>query len=59
MSTFYTLTKDNLDQLSEDEIRYLLEKTQMGGRELTFDEFCSIMKGAIRDNNKRNNSFMN
>ena len=58
MSTFYTLARDYGDQLSEDEIRYLLEKTQMGGSELTFDEFYTIMKGAIR-NNKSNSSFMN
>ena len=59
MSTFYTLARDYGDQLSEDEIRYLLEKTQMGGNELTFDEFYTIMKGAIKDNNKANNSYMN
>jgi len=59
MSTFYTLARDYGDQLSEDEIRYLLEKTQMGGNELTFDEFYTIMKGAIKDNNKTNNSYMN
>ena len=58
MSTFYTLARDYGDQLSEDEIRFLLEKTQMGGSELTFDEFYTIMKGAGRDN-KNNNSFMN
>ena len=58
MSTFYTLARDYGDQLSEDEIRYLLERTQMGGTDLTFDEFYTIMKGAVRDN-KSNNSFMN
>lgn len=58
MSTFYTLAKDYGDQLSEEEIRYLLEKTQMGGEDLTFDEFYTIMKGAVKDNNKANNSYM-
>ena len=46
MSTFYTLARDYGDQLTEDEIRKLLEKTQMGGSELTFDEFYTIMKGS-------------
>ena len=46
MSTFYTLARDYGDQLSEDEIRMLLEKTQMGGNELTFDEFYAIMKNS-------------
>ena len=59
MSTFYNLAKDYGDQLSEDEIRYLLEKTQMGGEDLTFDEFYTIMKGAVKDNSKINNSYMN
>ena len=60
MSTFHTLAKEYGDQLSEDEIRYLLEKTQMGGEDLTFDEFYTIMKGAVKDNSKINNSsFMN
>jgi Ca2+-binding EF-hand superfamily protein len=59
MSTFYTLAKDYGDKLSEDEIRYLLEKTQMGGEDLNFDEFYTIMKGAVKDNNKINNSYMN
>jgi len=61
MSTFYTLARDYGDQLSEDEIRYLLEKTQMGGSELNFDEFYTIMKGAVRTNTRKNsnNSYMN
>ena len=59
MSTFYTLARDYGDQLSEDQIRELLEKTQMGGAELNFDEFYTIMKGAIKDNNRNNNSYMN
>ena len=48
MSTFYTLSRDYGDQLSEDEIRYLLEKTQMGGEDLNFDEFYTIMKSSKR-----------
>ena len=59
MSTFYTLAKDYGDQLSEYEIRYLLEKTQRGGDDLTYDEFYTIMKGAVKDNSKINNSYMN
>ena len=50
MSTFYTLARDYGDQLSEEEIRSLLEKTQMGGEELNFDEFYTIMKGSRRNN---------
>ena len=71
MSTFYTLARDYGDQLSEDEIRILLEKTQMGGNELTFDEFYTIMKGSgiksnynssrgpFRNNNNINNNINN
>lgn len=44
MSTFYQLVRDYGDQLSEDELRYLLDKTQMSGEELTFDDFHAIMK---------------
>jgi Ca2+-binding EF-hand superfamily protein len=55
MSTFFTLAKDYGDKFTEDEIRYLLEKTQMGGEELTYDEFYTIMKGAKRSNNNNNN----
>ena len=58
LSTFYTLAKDYGDKFTEDEIRYLLEKTQMGGEELNFDEFYTIMKNAKRsnyDNNSINN----
>ena len=51
MSTFYTLARDYGDQLTEDEIRMLLEKTQMGGSELTFDEFYTIMKGSGNGSN--------
>ena len=44
MTTFYDLARNYGDQLTEDEIRILLEKTQMGGTNLTFDEFYTIMK---------------
>ena len=65
MSTFYTLARDYGDQLSEDEIRYLLEKTQMGGEDLNFDEFYTIMKSSKGsgernyDNNSSNNISLN
>lgn len=59
MSTFYTLARDYGDQLSEDQIRELLEKTQMGGSELNFEEFKTIMQGATNNNNRNNNSYMN
>ena len=55
MSAFYNLARDYGDQLTEDEIRMLLEKTQMGGTNLTFDEFYTIMKGAGKDNLSNNN----
>ena len=54
MSTFYTLAKDYGDKLSEDEIRELLEKTQMGGEELNFDEFYTIMKISKSNNSNSN-----
>ena len=48
MHTFMKLAKDyDEDDLSGDELRYLLEKTQLGGDELTFEEFCTIMKGGM------------
>ena len=54
MSTFFTLAKDYGDKFTEDEIRELLEKTQMGGEELTYDEFSTIMKQARRSSNNNN-----
>ena len=59
MSTFYTLARDYGDQLSEDEIRELLEKTQMGGEELNFDEFYTIMKNSKRSGDRSVNNSMN
>ena len=56
MSTFYDLARKYGDQLTEDEIRMLLEKTQMGGTNLDFDEFYTIMKGAGKDNSMMNMS---
>ena len=64
MHTFMKLAKDyEEDDFSGDELRYLLEKTQLGGDELTFEEFCTIMKGGMSsasvrseepDNDKKN-----
>lgn len=59
MSTFYTLARDYGDQLSEDEIRELLEKTQMGGQELNFDEFYAIMKNWKRSGDRSMNNSIN
>ena len=59
MSTFYTLARDYGDQLSEDEIRELLEKTQMGGEELNFDEFYTIMKNSKRSGDRSMNNSIN
>ena len=59
MSTFYTLARDYGDQLPEDEIRELLEKTQMGGEELNFDEFYTIMKNSKRSGDRSVNNSMN
>ena len=56
MSTFYDLARNYGDKLNENEIRFLLEKTQMGGNNLTFDEFYTIMKGAGKDNSDVNMS---
>lgn len=56
MHTFIKLAKDYGDDegISEDELRYLLEKTQLGGDELTFDEFYTIMKGGGSTSSKSN-----
>ena len=56
MSTFYDLARKYGDKLTEDELRMLLEKTQMGGNDLTFDEFYTIMKGSGKDNSSMNMS---
>ena len=56
MTTFYDLARKYGDQLNEDELRMLLEKTQMGGTDLTFDEFYTIMKGSGKDNSSLNMS---
>ena len=54
MSTFIRLAKDYGDDegISEDELRHLLEKTQLGGDELTFEEFYTIMKGGGNSSSK-------
>ena len=54
MSTFIRLAKDYGDDegISEDELRNLLEKTQLGGDELTFEEFYTIMKGGGNSSSK-------
>ena len=56
MHTFIKLAKDYGDDegISEDELRNLLEKTQLGGDELTFDEFYTIMKGGGSSSSKSN-----
>ncbi len=56
MNTFIKLAKEYGDDegISEDELKYLLEKTQMGGDELTFDEFYTIMKGGGSSSSKSN-----
>ena len=60
LSTFQNLAKDYGNDLEEEEIRHLLEKAQMGGEELNFDEFETIMKGAKNNNNnKKNYNFSN
>ena len=54
--TFIKLAKEYGDEegMSENELRYLLEKTQLGGDELTFDEFYTIMKGGGSSSSKSN-----
>ena len=56
MHTFIKLAKDYGDDegMSEGELKYLLEKTQLGGDELTFDEFYTIMKGGGSTSSKSN-----
>ena len=56
MHTFIKLAKDygEDDGMSENELRYLLEKTQLGGDELTFEEFNTIMKGGGSSSSKSN-----
>ena len=40
--------------MSEEDLRYLLEKTELGGDSLTFDEFYTIMKGGESNSSKSN-----
>jgi len=58
MHTFIKLAKDygDDDGMSEEDLRYLLEKTQLGGDSLTFDEFYTIMKGGESNSSKSNAS---
>ena len=53
MKTFYNLAKEfNIDEggISDKELKYLLEKTQLMGDELTFEEFFTIMKAGQKNN---------
>ena len=58
MNTFIQLARDYGDDegISENDLRNLLEKTQLGGDELTFDEFYTIMKGGASSSSKSNAS---
>ena len=57
LSTFENLAKNYGNDLEDNEIRYLLEKTQMGGEDLNYDEFHTIMKGAKRSNIRKDNNY--
>ena len=57
LSTFDSLAREYGDKLEENEIRDLLAKTEMGGEELTYEEFSTIMKGAKHSN--KNNKIYN
>jgi Ca2+-binding EF-hand superfamily protein len=48
------IAKISEDRISEKELRYLLERTQMGGDEIDFEEFYKILKGNDIDENKEN-----
>ena len=48
------IAKISEDRISEKELRYLLERTQMGGDEIDFEEFYKILKGNDTDENKEN-----
>ena len=55
MKTFYNLSKEfNTDEggISDNELKYLLEKTQLMGDELTFEEFFTIMTAGKNDSDK-------
>ena len=55
MKTFYNLSKEfNIDEggISDNELKYLLEKTQLMGDELTFEEFFTIMTAGKNDSDK-------
>ena len=54
MQTFLNLAKEFNEEeggISEDELKYLLEKTELSNDGLTFDEFFTIMKAGTKNNN--------
>ena len=47
------ISRESEDKLSEKELRYLIERAQMGGEEINFEEFYQIIKeNSENDNNK-------
>ena len=51
------IAKESEDRFTEKELRYLLERTQMGGDEINFEEFLKIVKE--NDENKENDNMNN
>ena len=44
LSTLPQIARISEDKISEKELRYLIERAQMGGEEINFDEFLQIVK---------------
>ena len=44
LSTLPHIAKISEDNISEKELRYLIERAQMGGEEINFNDFCQIVK---------------
>ena len=54
-STLPQIAKESEENLTEEELRYLIERAQMGGDEINFEEFYKIVKENSEnvDNNGR------
>ena len=51
LSTLPHIARESEDIISEKELRYLIERAQMGGEEINFEEFFQIMKENSENDN--------
>ena len=56
-STLPQIAKESEENLTEEELRYLIERAQMGGDEINFEEFYKIVKENSENGREINLSF--